>query len=55
MSMNPIARKLDDETRKLIDEWLKTNKATQFEKYKRSEEIEYTSGFYGRKKKKKEE
>jgi len=51
--MNPVPRTLDDEDKKLIDEWLKNNEVTKCEKYKRSDEVEYTTGFYGTKKKKK--
>lgn len=39
--MNPIPRQLPDEERRLIDEWLKNNEATTFEKYKVSENVEY--------------
>jgi len=38
--MNPVPRKLPDEERNLIDEWLKNNKATTFEAYKKSETVE---------------
>jgi hypothetical protein len=53
--MNPVPRKIDPESQKLIDEWLKTNKPQECEPYKRSENVEYTTGFYGTKKKSKKD
>lgn len=52
MSMNPPPRKIQDEDQKLIDEYLNNGgKINVQEKFKRTEDIAYTSGFYGRKKK----
>ena len=53
--MNPVSRKNDPKTQKLIDEWLKKNEPQKFDYNQRSEHVEVTKGFYGRKKKKKEE
>jgi|TARA_B100001094_G_scaffold192424_1_gene186287 hypothetical protein len=53
--MNPVSRKNDSETQKLIDEWLKKNEPQKFAYNQRSEHVEVTKGFYGRKKKKKAE
>lgn len=52
--MNPVSRKHDPETQKLIDEWLKNNKPTVYNYNQRSETVEIKKGFYGKKKKKKE-
>lgn len=53
--MNPTPRKTDDETKKLMDEYLKNGgKITQCEPFARTEDIQIKGGFYGRKKKKKE-
>ena len=52
MSMNPVPRKIQDEDQKLIDEYLNNGgKINVQEKFKRTEDITYTGGFYGRKKK----
>lgn len=52
MSMNPPARKIQAEDQKLIDEYLNNGgKINVQEKFKRTEDISYTGGFYGRKKK----
>ena len=56
MSMNPTPKERDDETQKAIDEFLA--KGGVIQKYKfgeRSEKVEYTGGFYGKKKKKVDE
>jgi hypothetical protein len=53
--MNPPPRTLSEEEQKLIDEFLKTNKVTKFEKYKKSDVVEYNTSFYGKKKKPKKE
>lgn len=54
-TMNPTPRKTDDETKKLMDEYLKNGgKITQCEPFARTEDIQVKGGFYGRKKKKKE-
>ena len=53
--MNPPPRTLSEEEQKLIDEYLKTNEVTKCEKFKRSETVEYTAGFYGKKKKPKKD
>jgi len=56
MSMNPPPHKRDDEIEKLIKEYLeKGGKITRCEPMARTENIEIKGGFYGRKKKKKEE
>jgi len=54
--MNPVSRKLDDESEKLIKEYLnKGGVITQCPGGQRSEEIEFRGGFYTKRKKKKEE
>ena len=53
--MNPPPRTLSEEEQKLIDEFLKTNKVTKCEKYKKSDVVEYNTGFYGKKKKPKKD
>ena len=56
MSMNPPPHKRDDETEKAIQEFLKNGgKITKCNPMARTENIEVKGGFYGRKKKKKEE
>jgi len=56
MSMNPPPHKRDDATEKAIQEFLKNGgKITKCESMARTENIEIKGGFYGRKKKKKEE
>lgn len=56
MSMTPVPRTLPQEDQLLIDEFLKNGgKVTQCENFQYSENIEYTGGFYGRRKKQKEE
>lgn len=53
--MNPTPRETDDETKRLMDEYLKKGgKITQCEPFARTENIEIKGGFYGRKKKKKD-
>ena len=54
MSMNPVPRDTDDESKKAIEEFLaKGGKIQYFDYGKRSEEIDYKGGsFYGKKKKK---
>ena len=53
--MNPSPRETDDESQKAIDEFLAKGGKIQYCKPgERSEEIEYTGGFYQRRKKKKE-
>ena len=48
-------RKIDNDTQKAIDEFLKNGgKITKCEPMARTEDITYTAGFYGRKKKKKD-
>ena len=53
--MNPPPRTLSEEDQKLIDEYLKNNSVTKCEKYQKSDIVEYTTGFYGRKKKPKKD
>lgn len=56
MSMNPVPRKLSEEEQNLVEAFLKNGgTVTQCEKFKQSENVEYTGGFYGRKKKTKED
>jgi len=53
--MNPVSRTLSDEEQKLIDDYIKKGgNVTQCDKYAVSEEIEYTGGFYQKRKRKKE-
>jgi len=56
MTVNPLPRKLSDEEQKLVQEYLENggvvNKKPAGE---RSESIEYTGGFYAKRRKKKEE
>jgi hypothetical protein len=52
MTMNPVPRKISQEDQQLVDEYLKNGgKINVQEKFKRTEDIAYTGGFYGRKKK----
>lgn len=52
MTMNPMPRTLSDDEQSLIELFLKNGGiVTQCEKFKQSENVEYTGGFYGRKKK----
>lgn len=52
MTMNPVGRMEQNTSQELIDEYLaKGGQITKCPPGARSEEIEYTSGFYGRKKK----
>ena len=52
MSMNPVPRKVDNESQRLIDEYLeKGGTITKCNKSDRSTDIEYKS-YYGKKKKK---
>lgn len=54
--MNPTPRQLPKDDLDLITEYLnKGGTVTKCEKYARTEDIEYTGGFYGRRKKQKEE
>jgi hypothetical protein len=54
--MNPVSRKLDNESKKLIKEYLDNGGViTQCPGGQRSEEIEFRGGFYTKRKKKKEE
>ena len=54
--MNPVPRETDDETKKAIEEYLANGGEIQYiPAGKRSEDIDYKGGFYGRKKKKKKE
>ena len=56
MSMNPVSRTIDPESQKLIDEYLeKGGTITKCDANTRSENIEYSGGFYARRKKKKAE
>jgi hypothetical protein len=56
MTMNPTPRKTDDDSQRAIDEFLaKGGKIQQCNAFERSEELNFTGGFYGRKPKKKEE
>ena len=56
MSMNPPPRKHTKSDKDLIDEYLKNGgKIEKLPAMQRSEEIEYTAGFYGRKKKPKKD
>ncbi|MBO01886.1 MAG: hypothetical protein CMG35_04535 [Candidatus Marinimicrobia bacterium] len=53
MSINDEREKERAEDKKLIDEWLaKGNKITVYPYGARSEEVEYTSGMYAKRKKK---
>ena len=54
--MNPAPRDSDEESKKLIEEWLKKgNKITLCPPEARTENLEFKHSFYGRKPKKKEE
>jgi len=54
--MNPVPRKTDDETQRMIDEYLaKGGKITYCETGERSDNIDYKGGFYTKRRKKKEE
>ena len=54
--MNPVPPEPDLETQRLVDEYLKKgNKITVCKAFEVSENIEYTGGFYQRRKKKNEE
>ena len=54
--MNPTPRETDDETKRLMDEFLaKGGKIEVCEPFARTETLEIKGGFYGRKPKKKEE
>lgn len=54
--MNPTPRETDDETKRLMDEYLaKGGKITQCKPFERTEDLQVKGGFYGRKPKKKEE
>ena len=53
--MNPVPRETDEESKKAVEEFLaKGGKITKCEPEARTENIEYTGGFYQRRKKKKE-
>jgi len=50
-----MTRDTDEDSKKAIEEYLaKGGKITYCEPYERTEEITYTAGFYGKKKKKEE-
>ncbi len=54
--MNPVSREVDDESKRLMEEYLdKGGKITYCEPMARTENIEVKGGFYGRKPKKKKE
>jgi hypothetical protein len=54
--MNPTPRQPDEESKRLMDEYLaKGGKVTTCEPFARTENLEVKGGFYGRKPKKKEE
>ncbi len=54
-TMNPTPRQTDDETKKLMDEFLaKGGKIEVCEPFARTENLEIKGGFYGRKPKKKD-
>ena len=56
MTMNPVPRDTDYETKKAIEEFLAKGGEIQYFKYgERSEQVQHSSGFYGRKKKKAED
>lgn len=51
MTMNPVPRDTDDETKKAIEEFLANGGKIQYLKYgEKSEKVEYSNGFYGKKK-----
>ena len=55
-TMNPTPRETDDETKRLMDEFLANGgKIEVCEPFARTENLEIKGGFYGRKPKKKEE
>ena len=50
--MNPVGRKVDNESQRLIDEFIaKGGEVQQLEYGARTEDISYTGGFYGKRKK----
>jgi len=54
--LNPTPRKTDDESKRLMDEFLeKGGKIKYCKPFARTEDLEVKGGFYGRKPKKKEE
>ena len=54
--MNPTPRKTDDESKRLMDEFLeKGGKIKYCKPFERTEDLEVKGGFYGRKPKKKPE
>ena len=54
--MNPVSRTIDPESQRLIDEYLERGgTVTKCESKKRTENIEFISGFYAKRKKKKPE
>jgi hypothetical protein len=56
MTMNPTPRKVDNESQQLIDEYLKNGgTVTVKQPGAVTEDIQYTGGFYQRRKKKAEE
>ena len=56
MSMNPVPRETDDESKKAIEDFLaKGGKIQYFEYGEHSEAVNYTAGFYGKKNKKAED
>lgn len=53
--MNPTPRTMSDEDKRLIQEYLDNGGAIEQKQYgDRTEDIEYTGGFYHKKRKKKE-
>lgn len=56
MSMNPVSRSLTDEEQKLIDEYIKKGgEITVGVSGQRTEDVGFKGGFYGKRKKQKEE
>ena len=54
--MTPEPKDIDDETKRLVKEYLdKGGEITYYKSGERSEEIDFKGGFYQRRKKKKEE
>ena len=54
--MNPTPRKTDDKTQKAIDEFLANGGEIKYcRPGERTEDIQYTGGFYQKRKKKKED
>ena len=56
MSMNPVSRTLSDEEKLLIDQYLKKGgKVTVGVSGQRTQDVGFKGGFYGKRKKQKEE